>query len=160
MKNYKFFNNLSSVRSYVLFFALFVLLSGLLSACANVNPTEKDSLNLAPLSDLPVEMQQSPVTVRESYQFALSNPDALKNVPCYCGCNAMGHTSNYDCYVQDIKPSGEIVFDDHALGCSICVDISQDVMKMTREGKSSPEIRTFIDLTYSQYGPSNMIPVD
>jgi hypothetical protein len=70
----------------------------------------------------------------------------------------MGHTSNYSCYVKEVKSSGEVVFDEHALGCSICVDIAQDVMKMTQDGKSPQEIRTTIDQTYSQYGPSNMAP--
>ncbi len=94
--------------------------------------------------------------MRESYQFAVANPDALKNVPCYCGCGAAGHTSNYSCYVKATAASGEITFDQHALGCSICVDITQDVMRMTRDGKSPKDIRAAIDATYSKYGPSNM----
>lgn len=108
---------------------------------------------------MPAEVQEAAVSVQEAYQFAVANPDALKNVPCYCGCDAAGHTSNYSCYVKEVKPSGEVVFDEHALGCSICVDIAQDVMKMTREGKTPQEMRTAIDQTYSQYGPSNMPPV-
>ncbi|PKN88119.1 MAG: hypothetical protein CVU46_02130 [Chloroflexi bacterium HGW-Chloroflexi-8] len=114
---------------------------------------------MAPMSDMPAEVQKAAVTVQEGYQFAVANPDALKNVPCYCGCGAAGHTSNYSCYVKEVKSSGEVVFDQHALGCSICVDIAQDVMKMTRDGKALEEIRTVIDQTYSQYGPSNMPPV-
>jgi hypothetical protein len=31
-------------------------------------------------------------------------------------------------------------FDPHALGCSICVDITQDAMRMLKDGKSVPEI--------------------
>jgi Protein of unknown function with PCYCGC motif len=42
------------------------------------------------------------------------------------------------------------------LGCSICVDITQDTMRLQKQGKSTAEIRSFIDQTYSQYGPSNM----
>lgn len=113
---------------------------------------------MATMADMPAEVQKAPVTVSEAYRFAVANPDALKNVPCYCGCGAMGHTSNYSCYVKEVKSSGEVVFDEHALGCSICVDIAQDVMKMTQDGKSPQEIRTTIDQTYSQYGPSNMAP--
>ncbi|OJX40266.1 MAG: hypothetical protein BGO78_14955 [Chloroflexi bacterium 44-23] len=158
MKNNQFINFSFRARASLLF--LFVLLLGSLSSCSGNNTTEENTLDLAPLSVLPMAMQQSPVTVRESYQFAVANSEALKNVPCYCGCNAMGHTSNYDCYIQEIQPSGDIVFDEHALGCSICVDISQDVMKMTRDGKPALEIREFIDLTYAQYGPSNMPPVE
>jgi hypothetical protein len=35
------------------------------------------------------------------------------------------------------------------------VDIAQDVMKLSRQGKSPQEIRAAIDQTFSQYGPSN-----
>ncbi len=111
------------------------------------------------MSDMPSEIQKAPVTVSEAYRFAVANPDALKNVPCYCGCAAVGHTSNYSCFVQEVKSSGEIVFDQHALGCSLCVDIAQSVMHQTQEGKTPQKIRAQIDQTFSQYGPSNMEPV-
>ncbi len=120
--------------------------------------SDRTDLKMAPMAGMPASVQQAPVTVREAYQFAVANPDALKNVPCYCGCGAIGHTSNYSCYVKEVKSTGEVVFDQHALGCSICVDISQDVMKLTRLGKSPQEIRAAIDQTFSQYGPSNMPP--
>ncbi len=107
------------------------------------------------MSTLPAEMQNAPTRVREAYQFAVANPDALKNVPCYCGCGAMGHTSNYSCYVKESKADGTIVFDAHALGCSLCVDITQDVMRSTRDGRAPPEIRASIISTYSQFGPPN-----
>ena len=41
----------------------------------------------------------------------------------------------------------------HALGCSICVDITQDTMRLLRQGKTVSEIKALIDQTYSQYGP-------
>ncbi|NIT40909.1 MAG: hypothetical protein GTN46_05160, partial [Gammaproteobacteria bacterium] len=52
--------------------------------------------------------------------------------------------------------NGELTFDNHALGCSICVDITQDAMRMLDEGNSIAEIREYVDLTYSRFGPSNM----
>jgi hypothetical protein len=68
----------------------------------------------------------------------------------------MGHTSNYSCYIAGENPDGSLVFDEHALGCSICVDITQDAMRLQKEGKAVAEIRKYIDATYAQYGPSNM----
>ena len=134
---------------------LIVMLAVLLSACTQ---TGEEELTLAPLSEMPADVQSAAASVREAYQFAAANPDAVKNVPCYCGCGSMGHTSNYSCYIQEVKPDGEVIFDSHALGCSICVDITRDVMKMTREGQSAADIRQMIDQTYSQYGPSNFPP--
>ena len=130
----------------------------LISGCSG-NTNSSNSLNMASMSDMPSEIQKAPVTVSEAYRCAVANPDALKNVPCYCGCAAVGHTSNYSCFVQEVKSSGEIVFDQHALGCSLCVDIAQSVMHQTQEGKTPQDIRAQIDQTFSQYGPSNMEPV-
>lgn len=96
---------------------------------------------------MPENVKSAPVTVQQAYQFAVANPDVLKQIPCYCGCGSMGHTSNYACYVEKVGPNGKVTFDDHALGCSICVDITQDVMRMLKEKKSIQEIRTTIDGT-------------
>jgi len=111
---------------------------------------------MAPLSAMPTDVQASPVSVQQAYQFAFANPDVMTNIPCYCGCGAMGHTSNYSCYVSDIDSNGNITYDSHALGCSICVDITQDAMRMLKDGKTVPEIREYVDQTYAKYGPSNI----
>jgi len=80
----------------------------------------------------------------------------MENIPCYCGCGSVGHDSNYDCYVADVDAGGAIRFDRHALGCSICVDITMDAMRLLKEGRSVAEIRAYVDATYSKYGTSNM----
>ncbi|PKN81815.1 MAG: hypothetical protein CVU46_18535 [Chloroflexi bacterium HGW-Chloroflexi-8] len=157
MKN--FFTHFKSLfQRFILLFVI-LLTFFVLAGCSGNTTTQKDLNKIAPISKLPVSVQNAPTTVKEAYQFSLSNPDALKNVPCYCGCDAAGHTSNYSCYVKEVKANGEVIFDQHALGCSICVDIAQDVITMDKDGKTPKEIRTAIDQTYSQYGPSNMPPV-
>jgi hypothetical protein len=108
---------------------------------------------MAPLTDMPAEVQQAPVAVKEAYQFAVANPEILKQIPCYCGCGAMGHTSNYACYVAGTGADGEVVYDNHALGCSICVDISQDTMRLLDQGKEVSEIFTYVDNAYARFGP-------
>ena len=124
----------------------------LTTACAS-NPEHE--VKMAPMNMLPAQMQNAPTQVREAYQFAVANPDATKNVPCYCGCGAMGHTSNYSCYVKEAKADGTVVFDDHALGCSLCVDITQDVMRLSKDGRAPPDIHAFVVSTYSKFGPPN-----
>lgn len=113
------------------------------------------AMEMAHASMLPAEMQTASELTRQAYQFAVANPEPLKNVPCFCGCDVLGHTNNYECYIKDAPANGSIVFDEHALGCDICVDITQDVMRMTREGRAPPEIQRNIIRTYSQFGPSN-----
>jgi len=135
-------------------FFLFVLVTPLfLSSCSSAG---KNDLAMLPLAQMPPEVKAAPITVQQAYQYAAANPDIMTHIPCYCGCGAMGHTSNYSCYVKSVDTKGSITFDNHALGCSICVDITQEVMRLQRQGKTLQEIRTFIDQTYSQYGPSNI----
>ena len=108
------------------------------------------------LSEMPAEVQAAQVAVQQAYQFAAANPDVVRQLPCYCGCGAIGHTSNYACCIAGADASGRRKYDSHALGCSICVDITQDAIRLTRQGKSPAEIRAYVDQTYSKYGPSNM----
>lgn len=138
---------------------LFALMIGVLtltglSACS----TSSSEVHLAmlPLDQMPMEVQSAPVTVQTAYQFNAANPDIMKDIPCYCGCGDIGHTSNYDCYVSNVESNGAVTFDNHALGCSICVDITQDVMRMLNDGKSPQDARAYVDATYSKYGPSNI----
>ena len=86
-----------------LFLLLPVLLIGsfLLAACG-ASGQQNSKVKLAPVSALPKPMQDAPATVRTAYQFAVANPDALQNVPCYCGCGAIGHKSNLACYIKEV----------------------------------------------------------
>jgi hypothetical protein len=133
---------------------LVMLVSALATGCSSGNTVAAGSdVRMAPRSAMPQEVQQAPVLVRESYQFAVSNPDVLQEIPCYCGCGAMGHTSNYSCYAEGTEAERNLRFDNHALGCSICVDITQDTMRLLKEGREVSEIRAYVDQRYSKYGP-------
>lgn len=148
-------------RIYLVLAALLLLtlLSGTLSGCSSKAQAGIDhtGMAMASLDTMPAQVKSAPVTVQQAYQFAAANPELLKQIPCYCGCGEMGHTSNYSCYIQEADARGKAIrYDDHALGCSICVDITQDTMRMLNQGKSSAEIRSAIDNTYSKYGPSNI----
>lgn len=138
-------------QRFLVILALLALTALVASGCAG----QAAAVKLAPISELPQAMQNAPKSVRTAYQFAVAHPDALRNVPCYCGCGAIGHHSNLACYMKDSSAGSEIVFDDHALGCSICVDIALDVMEMTGEGRASDAIRAQIVQTYSAFGPAN-----
>ena len=131
--------------------ALFPML--LTASCAP--SAGRSNLPMGSVSALPSHIHNAPARVCDSYRYAMANADALKNVPCYCGCGPLGHKDNYDCYIKSVNADGTFVFDDHALGCTICVDITQDVMRLTKAGKSPAEIRAAIVSTHSQSGPSN-----
>jgi hypothetical protein len=145
---------ISRTNKLLLLSLVAVLLTTAISACSA--KSQSNELHMMPLDQMPAEVQSAPVTVQTAYQFAAANPDIMKDIPCYCGCGNIGHTSNYSCYVSSVDDKGNIAFDNHALGCSICVDITQDVMRMLRDGKSPQDARAYVDATYSKYGPSNI----
>ena len=145
--------------AYLKIFALLIVLPvflAFLSGCSSTSSSGQGDLAMASMESMPAEVKSAPIIVQQAYQFVVANPDAMKLIPCYCGCGAMGHTSNYACYVSDVDANGKISFDTHALGCSICVDITQDTMRLIKQDKTVPEIKLYIDQTYSQYGSSNI----
>ena len=71
-------------------------------------------IQLAPISQLPEKVRRAPPVVQEGYRFAIANPEVLAKLPCYCGCGSMGHKSDLDCFIQEFKPDGTIVFGYHA----------------------------------------------
>lgn len=145
---------LSRTNKLLLLALIAALLTTAISACSA--KSQSTELHMLPLGEMPAEVQSAPISVQAAYQFNAANPDIMEDIPCYCGCGDIGHTSNYDCYVSAVDVSGKITFDNHALGCSICVDITQDVMRMLRDGKSPQDARAYIDATYSKYGTSNI----
>jgi hypothetical protein len=141
---------------------LVVVVSAFGTACSAEKSAEGANASnhhhpMASLSEMPPEVQTASVAFQEAYQFAVANPDVLDAIPCYCGCGGLGHRSNYNCYVDGVTAGGNMLFDRHALGCQICVDITHDAMRLLDEGKSSDEIYAAIDEIYSQFGPPTIL---
>lgn len=47
------------------------------------------------------------------YTFAIENRDLLSAIPCTCGCERFGHTSNRSCYVK-AERDDQVTFTSHA----------------------------------------------
>lgn len=131
------------------------LLPFLLGGCGSSQHT----IVLAADDALPAFLNAATPRVRNAYRFAIANPRELEQIPCYCGCGKMGHSSNLSCYIGSATAGGAIVYDKHANGCGICVDITQDVMRLAQTGQSLWEIRAYVDAQYSRFGPSTDTPL-
>jgi hypothetical protein len=141
--------------AYFLLIAL-IALASMSAGCGSAAQGETHELAMAPLHSMPMEVQSAPVAVQQAYQFAVANPEVLSEIPCYCGCGALGHASNLACYVRDGSTADAPLFDAHALGCLICVEITQDTMRLLRQGESVADIKDYVDTAYAKYGLSNM----
>lgn len=144
-------------KTYFIPGTLLLVIGLLITACSGSSGSNQTHLyEMAPKAVMSMEIRSAPQVVQSAYQFAAANPEVLSQLPCYCGCGSMGHTSNYSCYVAGENPDGSLVFDNHALGCSICVDITADAMRMLDDGQPLAEIRSYVNQTYAAFGPSNM----
>ncbi|PGZ84978.1 PCYCGC motif-containing (lipo)protein [Bacillus sp. AFS029533] len=87
--------------------------------------------------------------IQQIYMVAAQHVDLLKNIPCYCGCGeSVGHKSNLDCFIHEVKDDGSIVWDSHATSCVNCMEIAVESAKLQQEGKTPLEIRKVIDNKY------------
>ena len=106
-----------SMRSrFWLMMILLTLMVLIASACASSDGTGQAKLTLAPESALPDFVQDAPPQVKEAYRFAIANPEVLSAFPCYCGCGAVGHQNNLQCYIKEVHPDGSVEFENHAFG--------------------------------------------
>jgi hypothetical protein len=88
----------------------------------------------------------------EAYAFALTRPDALQFMPCYCGCVAMDHRSNLDCFLRPRQAGMAISFEEHASYCDVCVDTALMAKRMLADGASFGEIRAAVDAEFGDTG--------
>ena len=103
----------------------------------------------------PDYVRSDPAT-EEAYAFALAHPQIVRWMPCYCGCEAMGHGSNLDCYFKHGQPGDAAVFEEHASFCDICVQITLKTKQMHLAGSSLHEIRLEIDRTFGGSAPGTL----
>lgn len=91
----------------------------------------------------------------ELYSFVAANPEIAAMILCYCGCgNGLGHQHLLDCFIS--PKNGE--YESHASFCSICTDEAEDVRELMAEGRSSAQIRAWIDAEYGRFGAPTDTP--
>jgi hypothetical protein len=102
-----------TVLSFIILLAVAVVAGACSGSASNSAQAE---LTLAPESDLPDFVRDAAPQVKEAYRFAIANPDVLSAFPCYCGCGAMGHQNNLQCYIKEVRADGSMEFENHAFG--------------------------------------------
>jgi hypothetical protein len=67
--------------------------------------------------------------VQQVYEFAARHPEVLQHIPCFCGCERIGHGGNHDCFVKGRAADGRITeWEPHGIGCQVCIDVGRDAM--------------------------------
>ena len=110
-----------------------------------------------PLPALPRVSFEPPLpmpVIQQVYEFAARHPEVLQYMPCYCGCQSLGHTANHSCFVKSRAADGRVTqWDSHGIGCAVCLEVARDSMVLFNSGAKPIAIRAAID---KKYGPSSM----
>jgi hypothetical protein len=80
---------------------------------------------------------RSEQSYRTSLDPAIQNGDVFSNIPCYCGCKGVGHSSLKDCFL-----------DEHGSFCDICQYEALETYEMVKKGVPLVQIRATIDQRY------------
>jgi hypothetical protein len=111
---------------------------------------------LPPLPRVSFEPPRSAAVLQQVYEFAARHPEVLQHVPCYCGCERIGHTANHSCFVKSRATDGRVTeWDSHGMGCAVCIDVARDSMALFNSGAKPAAIREAIDKKYASRFPSS-----
>jgi hypothetical protein len=72
-----------------------------------------DLLETMPRGELPSFARTGGPQVEAVYRYAVAHGETLQYIPCVCGCGAIGHRHNADCYVAERHPDGAVTFTNH-----------------------------------------------
>ena len=110
---------------------------------------------LPPLPRVSFEPPRSAAVLQQVYEFAARHPEVLQYVPCYCGCERVGHTANHSCFVKSRAADGRVTeWDSHGMGCAVCIDVARESMTLFNSGAKPKAIREAIDRKYASLFPS------
>jgi hypothetical protein len=87
--------------------------------------------------------------VKTAYEWAAQHPEVGQYVPCFCGCEHMGHKGNDDCFVRARDAEGRVVaWEPHGMACEVCLDVANESRRMYASGASVTQIRSAIEQKY------------
>jgi hypothetical protein len=94
--------------------------------------------------------------VKVVYAFAAQHADVLKYVPCFCGCERLGHHANDECFIARRSATGKVVeWEPHGVICEVCLDVAHEAMQLHNTGASIDQIRAAVDRKWATPGTSH-----
>jgi hypothetical protein len=94
-------------------------------------------------------LPRPPEVIRTVYRFAAEHPEVLRYVPCFCGCNEMGHRSSEDCFVKTRSKNGTVTeWNEHGIACAMCIGVAERAKTMCDAGASLTDVRADIEKRY------------
>ncbi len=106
---------------------------------------------------LPTFLKDYTPHTSELYSQVHQHADLMSGIICYCGCATKAteakHDSLLSCYLGEHPADKEgVTWTNHSTGCGICKQEMEDVISLSKQGKSLQEIREAID---AKFRPAN-----
>ena len=119
-------------------------------AAAAFGPHKQESFPPVPFRSYAPPREASVVTA--AYQWAAEHPEVASYVPCFCGCQMMGHRGNEQCFVHRRDEKGNVVeWEEHGVDCAVCIDVATRSRQLFAAGASAKDIRAAIE---KEFGPT------
>lgn len=110
-KDWRFENRMRKKKSVIFMFVM-VLLLGITTGCTSL--TEEDyAMHEENHEPMPDNISLSAPKLQEVYGLAVNYPKILEKVPCYCGCDKVGHENNLECYIGEMDGQNVKKWDPH-----------------------------------------------
>jgi hypothetical protein len=123
-------------------------------------PAARKQVNQPPLPFGPRDpLPRPPQVVAAVFKFAAEHPEVASYIPCFCGCERMGHHGNEDCFVKARSANGDVVqWEDHGMECNVCIDVATQAMQMHASGASIRDIRAAVEAKWTPKLPNTHTP--
>lgn len=145
---------------------MYVLLLGFafitfLAACGTAD--DKESANLhgsetweetSSVTTLPGFLNDHTQLTKDLYSEVHNHADLMSGIPCYCGCMVgteidEAHDSLLRCYWGELPgDDGSVTWTNHSTNCGICKMEMEDVIALSKEGKTADEILAAVNAKY------------
>jgi hypothetical protein len=104
------------------------------------------TITLPPLPALGYAPARPVDVANAAYRFVGEHPEVARFVPCYCGCESVGHSGNEACFVKRRDAAGNVLeWDMHGFGCAVCIDVARESMQLFNSGADPVSIRAAIE---------------
>jgi hypothetical protein len=122
-------------------------------AAAKLGPHKQS--NLPPIPFQGYAPPRPPAVVTAAFEFAAEHPEIASYVPCFCGCQRMGHQGNENCFVHSRNANGDVTeWEPHGVDCAVCIDVATRSRQMYAAGASVRDIRAAIEKEFAATAPT------
>nr|WP_306812723.1 PCYCGC motif-containing (lipo)protein [Paenibacillus soyae] len=115
----------------------------------------------ASVTTMPSFLKNHTQLTNDLYSEVHSHMHLLSGMPCYCGCMEgtevdEPHDSLLRCYwAEHPADDGSVTWTDHSTGCGICKKEMEEVIALSKQGKTQEEILAYINENYKPNLPAS-----